>query len=40
MSDEASSDVASESELSEAGQSWDELEKKAMEDDRKQGMAR
>lgn len=34
-SDEVSSDVASESQLSEEGQSWDELEKKAIEEDRK-----
>ena len=36
LSDEVSSEVASESELSEEGQSWDELEKRALEEDKKQ----
>ena len=40
LSDEVSSDVASESQLSEEGQSWDELEKKAIEEDRKAVMPR
>jgi len=39
-SEEVSSDVASDSELSEEGQSWDELEKKAIEEDRKAVMPR
>merc|ERR1712060_156135 len=38
VSDEESSDVASESQLSEEGQSWDQLEKEALEEDRKVGM--
>ena len=35
MSEEESSDVESEASLSEEGLSWDELDKQAMEDDRK-----
>lgn len=38
MSEEESSDVASDSDLSDAGEDWDELEKKAIEEDRKQAI--
>lgn len=37
-SEEESSDVASDSGLSEPGEDWDELDKRAMEEDRKQAM--
>mmetsp|Transcript_21383 Transcript_21383/g.28664 ORF Transcript_21383/g.28664 Transcript_21383/m.28664 type:complete len:384 (+) Transcript_21383:2095-3246(+) len=39
-SEEESSDVASDSALSEPGESWDELDKRAMEEDRKQAQPR
>ena len=39
-SDEESSDVASDSGLSEQGQDWDDLEKEALEEDRKQATVR
>ena len=39
-SDEESSDVASGDELSEEGQDWDDLEKEALEEDRKQNLRR
>ncbi len=40
LSDDESSEVASESQLSEQGKSWDELEKSALEEDRKNAMTR
>lgn len=39
-SEEESSDVNSDSGLSEQGQDWDELEKEALEEDRKQAVSR